>query len=167
MKRFLTIIACAMFALCSMAQVKVGYFSYEKILQAQPEYALAQQKVSDLRAQYDAEMARVEKEFNAKYEEFIEGYTGYAESIRLKRQAELKDMMLRNISFREEVERLISASEADALASVREKLDETIKAIGEKYGYILLLNTDSNACPYINPMIGEDVNQLILEAVSN
>lgn len=155
-----------MFALCSMAQVKIGFFSYEQALHAMPGYAIAQQQVSDLRAQYDAEMARVEKEFNAKYEEFIENYTEYAPVIRQKHQAELKDFMLRNISFREEAERLISAAEADALKPVRADLDAIITAVGEKYDYILLLNTDSNACPYINPLLGEDVNQLILETIS-
>lgn len=166
MKRFLTILACAMFALSSMAQVKIGFFSYEQALQAMPDYALAQQHVSDLRAQYTAEMERVEKEFNAKYEEFIEGYTSYATSIRQKRQAELKDIMERNISFREEAERLLTAAEADALVPVRANLDAIIQTVGEKFGYIILLNTDSNACPYINPMIGEDANQLILETIA-
>ena len=46
-----------------------------------PDYAVAQQKLSDLRAQYNAELQRVEQDFNTKYEEFLEGQREFPETI--------------------------------------------------------------------------------------
>ena len=48
---------------------------------AMPDYAVAQQKLSDLRAQYNAELQRVEQDFNTKYEEFLEGQREFPETI--------------------------------------------------------------------------------------
>lgn len=149
----------------AMAQVKIGYFSYEKALHSMPAYTQLQADMESLRSQYDAEMTRVEKEFNNKYEEFLDGYSTYAKSIRQKRQTELQELMERNIAFRSEADRLLKEAEESGLVPLRQKLDETLKTLAEKFGYILLLNTDSNACPYINAAISEDVNALVQEAL--
>ena len=66
-------------------QIKFGYFSYQEALKAMPDYAIAQQNLSDLRSKYDAETKRSEDEFNKKYEEFLEGQRDFAPSIRDKR----------------------------------------------------------------------------------
>ena len=68
------------------AQVKFGYFSYEEAFQSMPEYALAQANLKDLKSKYDAEMKRVEEEFNRKYEEFLDGQGDFAPTILQKRQ---------------------------------------------------------------------------------
>ena len=56
----------------SITTLKIGYLSYEKALKALPDYALQQKKLADLRAQYEAELKRIETEFNQKYEEFLD-----------------------------------------------------------------------------------------------
>ena len=33
--------------------------------------------------------------------------------------------------------------------------------VGVEYGYGYILNTDDNNCPYINPVIGFDVTELV------
>ena len=43
-----------------------------------PDYAVVQQQMADLRAQYQAETKRVEDEFNRKYEDFLDGENRYA-----------------------------------------------------------------------------------------
>ena len=40
-----------------------------------PGYAIAKHNMDELREKYDAETKRVETEFNAKYEEFLDGKT--------------------------------------------------------------------------------------------
>ena len=65
----------------------------------------AQQKLSDLRAQYNAELQRVEQDFNTKYEEFLEGQREFPETILRKRQTELKELLERNIAFKNESRR--------------------------------------------------------------
>lgn len=165
MKKILALFAFVLVAFSASAQVKIGYFSYNKALSSMPAYATVQADMELLRSQYEAELQRAEKEFTAKYEEFLEGYSTYAPSIRQKRQAELKDLMDRNLAFRDESKRLLSDAEAKAMAPVKSSLDQAIRTVGQKFGYIILLNTDNNACPYIDGSFSEDATELIIEAV--
>lgn len=130
-----------------------------------PEYATVQKQINDLKVQYETEMKRSETEFNAKYEEFLEVFSSYANSIRQKRQSELKEMMERNIAFRNEAVRHLKQAEEDAMTPLKDKLDITIRRIATKYGYAIILNTDSNACPYIDPAIGDNIKDLISSAL--
>ena len=78
----------------------IGYLSYQTALQALPQYTEVQQKVKEFRQSYEAEMKRVEDEFNQKYEDFLDGREEFPRTILLKRQTELQEMMQRNIDFR-------------------------------------------------------------------
>jgi len=88
-----------------------------------------------------------------------------ASAIREKRQSELQSILERNIAFKQESERLLAKAEEEALAPLRNKLDNAIKALGSENNFIVILNTDNNAVPYINPMIGEDVTDLLIDRI--
>ena len=68
----------------------VGYFSYGNIITGIPDYAIAQQQIEELRVKYEAEAERVKKDFNDKYEAFLEGQKDFPPTILKKRQTELQ-----------------------------------------------------------------------------
>ena len=144
---------------------RFGYFSYNKVLNAMPEYIAATNNLQTLRQQYDAEMKRVENDFNHKYEEFLEGQRSFAPTILQKRQVELQEMMSKNIAFKEESERLLQQAENDAYAPVRQKLNAVVQEIGRQRGSAFILNTDNNACPYVDSTLAEDITTLIKDAL--
>ena len=88
-----------------------------------------------------------------------------ASAIREKRQSELQSILERNIAFKQESERLLAKAEEEALAPLRNKLDNAIKALGSENNFVVILNTDNNAVPYINPMMGEDVTDLLIDRI--
>ena len=137
--------------------LKFGYLSYSAALQQMPQYAIAKRNIEDLRIKYDAETKRSENEFNEKYEAFLEGQHDFAPSILRKRQAELQDMMEKNIAFKEESQRLLAQAEEAAMVPVREELAKLLSTIGKERGYAFILNTDNNALPFINNAMGEDI----------
>ena len=147
------------------AQVKFGHLSFDQVFKTMPEYVLAQANLNDLRAKYDAEMKRVEDEFNRKYEEFLDGQADFAPTILQKRQSELQELLTKNVAFKAESERLLRQAEADTYAPIREKLQNAIRKVGAEQGYAFILNTDGDACPYINPEMGEDVTEQVIEAM--
>lgn len=101
MRRTVIILFALLFTVVLQAQdLKFGIFNYEAVLQSMPDYIAAQQDLSQLRSQYDAETKRTEDEFNVKYEAFLEEQSSLAPTIRNKRQLELQDMMERGITFR-------------------------------------------------------------------
>jgi len=138
--------------------VRFGYFSYTASLQAMPGYGIAAKNMEDLRAKYDNEMKRVESEFNKKYEEFLEGQRDFAPSILQKRQAELQELMQKNMAFKQESQRLLRQAEAETFKPLKERLALAIQKIGREHGYAFIINTDENTVPYINPGMGTDIS---------
>ncbi len=126
-----------------------------------PEYVIANKNISDLKNRYDAEAKRVEDEFNKKYEDFLEGQKDFPQNILEKRQAELQELMDKNVAFKEESKKMLSAAEKDTFAPVYDKLDSIVRTIGKERGYAFIINTDNKSCPYIDSTLGEDINTIV------
>lgn len=168
MKKILSICLFIMLlATTASAQVKIGYYSNKNVLEAMPEYAIAKNDLAQLKHQYAQEADRAEKEFNAKYEEFLNDLKSLTPTIRRKRQEELKQFMESNIRFREEAARLLAQAEQDAITPLQNKINTTLRLIAAEYSLDIILNTDSNACPYLSPSIGEDINEIVRTTLSS
>ena len=121
MRRILILI-CALIALNAQAQndssqvFRFGYLSYKAAIERMAEYAVVQQQMEDLRAQYQAETLRVEDEFNRKYEEFLDGQHEFPRTILQKRQTELQELMEKNIKFKEQSRQELEDAERQAEA---------------------------------------------------
>ena len=166
MKKLFLLIVLGVLSLTANAQTRFGYFSFDNVLKSMPDYVMAQRSIDDLRQKYDAEMKRAEDEFNSKYEEFLDVQKDLVPAILRKRQAELQEMMQKNINFKNESQRLLKQAEADAFAPVKTKLYNALTKVGQAQGYAFILNTDGDACPYVNPEMGEDATELIKEALN-
>ena len=147
------------------APMRFGYFSFDKVFHTMPGYTIAKHNMDELREKYDAETKRVETEFNAKYEEFLDGQRTYAKTILEKRQAELRELMEKNIAFKAEATRLLQQAENDAYAPLKAKINEEAKKIGKQKGFAFILNTDNNAAPYLNEEMGVDITTLLEETL--
>lgn len=181
MKRYILSILVALAAVAAQAQdvdsgspvavvqqsaATVGYFSYFEVLRSMPDYSLAEKQLDELREKYEAETKRVRDEFNAKYEEFLEGQKDFPPTILKKRQTELQELMEKNIAFKEESRRLLAEAEHAIFAPLHERISEALARLGEEMGLILIVNTDSDACPYINPARSINVTTLLKERLA-
>ena len=128
-----------------------------------PGYAAAGKRLEELKAKYDAEAGRVAEDFNAKYEEFLEGQAGFPESILRKRQSELQELLERNVAFKEESRRLLQAAERDIYAPLHRRLREAIRTVGRQNGYAFVINIDGDACPYIDTSVGDNVTLMVID----
>lgn len=140
-----------------------GYFSFKDVFYAMPGYAIAKHNMDDLRSKYDAETKRAEDEFNAKYEEFLDGQRNFAPSILEKRQAELRELMAKNIAFKAESERLLEQAETEAYAPLKLQIKTVLQQLGREKGFAFIMNADDDVLPYIDSSMGEDVTALIKE----
>jgi outer membrane protein len=143
------------------AQVQFGYLSYKQVLMEMPEYTQAMQELQTLKAKYNEEATRGEAEFQKKFVDFLQGQKDFPQTIMQKRQAELQTLMDNGVAFRVQVQGLIAQAEKDLVAEVQKKLNRILLEVGVEYGYGFILNTDDNACPYINPVVGVDVTELV------
>lgn len=160
-KKKLFILFLMLLPLSVAAQVKFGYLSYLTICQEMPKYAQAQQDLLDLKAVYEQEAKRGEEEFQRKFSEFLSGQKDFPVNIMRKRQAELQELMDKGIQFRKEAEQLLADAEKSLLKELNTTLNEAIVAVGVEMGYAFILNIDDNACPFINPLLGDDVSDFI------
>ena len=158
---------CALIALNAQAQndstqvFRFGYLSYKAAIERMAEYAVVQQQMEDLRAQYQAETLRVEDEFNRKYEEFLDGQREFPRTILQKRQTELQELMEKNIKFKDQSRQELEDAERQAMAPLRIRLIELLSTIGRERGYAFVYDTDTKALPFINPAQGEDISQMV------
>lgn len=182
MKKNLLFLAFALFALSASAQqnpavgaqlattaaqpvLRFGYFSFEQVFHTMPGYAIAKHNMDELRGKYDEETKRVETEFNSKYEEFLDGQRSYAKSIFEKRQAELRELMEKNIAFKAEAARLLKKAEEEAYAPLKAKMNAALQQIGKENGFAFILNTDNNATPYLSAEMGVDITEALKEKI--
>jgi len=147
------------------ATFRFGYLSYEAALQSMPDYAVVQQKLADLRQQYQNETLRVEDEFNRKYEEFLEGQREFPKTILQKRQTELQELLDKNLEFKEHSRMELEKAEQDLMAPLKIRLIEVLGNIGRQRGYAFIVDTDVKALPFINPAMGIDLNQQVQDAL--
>lgn len=149
----------------SVPAFKFAYFSYDKVLHAMADYATATRSYNDLKAKYDAETKRSVEDFNSRYEDFLDVQRKLEPSILRKRQAELEELMDRNIAFRKESERLLKKAEEDIYAPVHAKLNNAVRQKGKESGYAFILNADNNSVPFVNTAMGEDVTEALIAAL--
>ena len=139
--------------------MKFGFLSYDSVRQSMKEYAEMQQQVATMRSAYEAEMKRVEDDFNKKYEEFLDGQKNFPTTILQKRQSELQEILDKNIAFKNESLRILNEQETQLMESINLMVKICVQQVGQKHGYAFILNTDADALPWLNPEMGEDVTE--------
>ena len=147
------------------ATFRFGYLSYEAALKSMPDYTIVQQKLDELRQQFQDETLRVEDEFNRKYEEFLEGQREFPQSILQKRQMELQELMEKNLAFKENSRKELEKAEQELMAPLKIRLIEVLGKIGREREYAFIIDTDVKALPFINPVMGHDLNQQVQDAL--
>ena len=172
MKKLIFVLAMMLSVATGYAQtegiaLKFGYLSYDAAIKAVPDYEEMQNNLATLRAQYEAEMKRVEDDFNKKYEEFLDGQAHFPKTILQKRQSELQEMLDKNTAFKRQGQALLNDAEASLRQKLQAALDAAITTVGQEGGYAFILNTDHHAAPFINPQMGEDVTQAVINALQN
>jgi outer membrane protein len=147
------------------AQTKFGYLSYDAVLKAMPDYVLAQNRIANLTAQYEAEAKRAEDEFNMKYEQFLDGQRDFPQTILQKRQSELQELLDKNIAFKKESQRLLAEAREKAMQPLKARLSDALSRVGSSLGLAFIVNTDQNALPWMNITMGEDVTEAVIKAL--
>ena len=161
MKKLFLFILLSVFPFIADAQIKFAYFSYDEALKSMPEYAVVLSDMDKLRAEYDAETKRVEDEFNRKYEAFLEGQKDFAPIILQKRQTELQELMNKNIEFRAKATNLLKLAEQQSMKPLYKKVADVLAIISKDRGYAFVINTDNNACPYVDSTMGDNITTLV------
>lgn len=144
-----------------------GYISYDKALKAMQEYEVAMQRLTQLKSTCDQEMIRAEQEFSRKFADYIDGQKEFPDNIMLKRQKELQMLMDESIRFKEESKALLKRSEEELMAPLHARLRQVLTEVGLRRNLSYILNTDSNAYPFVNTSgEAEDVTEEVIKMLN-
>ncbi len=147
--------------------MKFGYLSYDSVMNGLADYAKMKKDMEVMTQEYEAEMTRVENDFNKKYEDFLDGQASFPKTILQKRQSELQEMLDKNIAFKKESQQLLKKTEAEMLDSIKAFIDRAVSLLAKEKGYAFVLNTDEKAVTYINPAMGEDITEEVKSLINN
>jgi outer membrane protein len=164
MKKVILVAVMVLTGLSGYAQkentgMKFAFLSLDSVMHSMEEYAQLQRDMAAMRQQYEAEMKRVEDDFNKKYEEFLDGQKNFPKTILQKRQSELQEMMDKNIAFKKESLQLLNDTEKTQTDVIRMMVEMAVKTLGMQRGYAFILNTDADATPWLNPALGDDITE--------
>jgi len=124
-----------------------------------PQYAIVEEEMAALREAYEAEMKRVEDDFNQKYEAFLDGRKDYPRTILLKRQTELQQLLQRNVEFKEQCRKELEQTRKEKMAPLHAHLSMSISKVARQHQLAVVVNTDANACPFIEPSMALDISE--------
>ena len=69
------------------------------------------------------------------------------------------------LRFKEHGRMEIEKAEQDLMAPLKIRLIEVLGKIGRERGYAFIVDTDTKALPFINPAMGQDLNQQVQDAL--
>jgi outer membrane protein len=148
------------------AAMKFGYLSYDSVMVALPAYGEMQTQLSQMNEQYEAEMQRVENDFNKKYEEFLDGQASYPKTILQKRQSELQEMLDKNIAFKKESRRMLDNMKLTLRKTLEATITAAVETLSMERGYCFVINSDKEAVTFVNPMMGEDITEAVKQLLN-
>ena len=67
--------------------------------------------------------------------------------------------------FKEQSHKELAQFEKETLAPLRIRLIELLGKIGRERGYAFIYDTDTNALPFMNPDMGDDLNLVVKNAL--
>lgn len=149
-----------LFACCATTmaqQAKIGYYSTQAVLAADAAYQKSMKDIEKLRQQTKDELTAAQKDFTEKYELFLEQQADLDDVIRQKRQADLQELLNSNEKFRDEALQRIKDAEEAANTSAMQRIKDAISKLTQNEQFIIIIDTDKEACPYINPAFSEDI----------
>lgn len=161
MKKIL-FVTTILFACCTslMAQQsKIGYYSTQAVLAEDAEYQAAVKAIDKSRQQAAAELEAARKEFTEKYELFLEQQSTLDAAIKEKRQTELQELLDRNEQFKRDTQQRLSTAESEALTPAMQRISDALQQVTQAQEYLIIIDTDAKACPYINPAYAEDITE--------
>lgn len=144
------------FSIQVYGQNRFGYLSVNEIMQQMPEYQVTLKKLNELKQEYEKEAEWTEKEFQAKFAEFLQGQSDFPDNILQKRQNELHSLMESGIKFRKDAELELKKAEQELYTELKNKIYDAIRRVGFERNYAYILNTDADVYPFINNIQGVD-----------
>ena len=166
MKRFLLTILTVALIIPSVevfaqgTNLKFGHVNVQEIMSMMPERDSARQELQEYNQMLQQEMQAMQQEYTRKLQNYQENVQSYSEAIRQSKEQELQDMQRRIQEFQATAQQDFQQKQAEILQPIMQRIENAIKAVGQKNGFIYIFDTSAGAVVYKSEQ-SQDVTPLV------
>jgi outer membrane protein len=166
MKRFgivfltVTLIISSVQAFSQKTDLKFGHINVQELMSMMPERDSARQELQQYNQMLQQEMQAMQQEYTQKLQNYQDNVENYSQSVRQAKEQELQDMQRRIQEFQSTAQQDFQQKQAEVLQPIMQKIEDAIKRVGQKHGYIYIFDTSAGAVVYKSDM-SEDVMPLV------
>jgi outer membrane protein len=125
--------------------LKFGYYNRAEIFQSMPETVEAIKKLDKITQSYEAEIVKIQDEYQKKGSEYIASRDTLDEPIRARRETEIQDIQQRLQSFYQDSQTDVKNKQQEFISPINKKLDEVVKSVGAENGFTLIFDVSANS----------------------
>ena len=140
MKRSLIFFLALFISASTFAQQKVAHINAQEVLQAMPEFKLANDSLKLLATSIQGELASLESEFNTKLEYYEKNVNGMSAAMRGIKEQELQQMKTNFETYQRSSQNEMLQREETVLAPLETKIMAAIDAVAKAGGYAYVID---------------------------
>lgn len=126
----------------TMAQTtqKIGHMDMQYVLSAMPEMKQVQSQLQTLQGQLEKQAAAKQKEFEEKYNRYVNEGSQMAEAIRMDLEKELTQMQQSAQEFAANAQKTLQQKESQLMQPLYDKIGTAINEVAKDGGYSYIIN---------------------------
>lgn len=152
MKKTLIVMAACLFAFGGSAvaqkNVKLGHINSNDLMQIMPGRDSAQTVLQAEVQELETTLKSMQGEMEKRYNEYMEGQSGWTELIRNTKQREIQDMGARIQEFQENAQKQLQEREQTLLKPIIDRAKKAIEDVAREGGYTYILDAGTAAVLY-------------------
>lgn len=127
----------------SAQKAKFGHIDYAATIQGMNGIDTVQAAVAQFKTELESEAAKMQEEFQTKYQEFSEKQATYSQSVAQIKQKELESLYERMQTFASTAEEELQMKQVEMLKPFQAKLLEVIKTVAKENGYTYIFDKNT------------------------
>ncbi|MFP4041161.1 MAG: OmpH family outer membrane protein [Bacteroidales bacterium] len=142
--------------------LKFGHVNIDQVMSMMPERDSAREELEQYNQMLQQEMQVMQQEYTDKLQKYQENVDSYSRSGRQSREEELQDMQRRIQEFQTTAQEDFQQKQAEVLEPIINRIENAIKKVGEREGFIYIFDTSANTVVYKSDQ-SVDVTQMVQE----
>lgn len=143
----------------AQSKLKVGHINTAELLKIMPGRDSAEKALYDYAAALEQQMSLMTKEFETKYQEYLDNESKMTQIVKNAKQKELTDLQNRILEFQELAQEDLKKMEAKLVEPLLKKAENAIHTVAKEKGYTYILDTSSGAVLYFED--ADDIMPLV------
>ncbi len=141
----------------AQSKIKVGHINSSELLQLMPGRDSSQKVLVAYANDLELQLSMMTKEFETKYQDYLENETKMTQIVKNSKQKELTDLQNRIVEFQEQAQEDLQKKEAELISPLLQKAQDAIQEVAKEKGYTYILDTSNGAVLYF-----EDADDIII-----